>query len=155
MAGIGLGVICGRLGDIYGHQKMFGSGMGIMARWIASLRAVAGCFPVDPVSLCTRSWRRDDSIFRPYPGVSAPCLQGSEGKAQGLMAMSHQFGFFIGPPIGGLIIDLDSLARHFFSAVRAEPGRHGALFYDRTLSCGICFRDVSRSIIAEHRSSSD
>jgi MFS family permease len=32
--------------------------------------------------------------------------QGSEGKAQGLMAMSHQFGFFIGPPIGGLIIDL-------------------------------------------------
>ena len=31
---------------------------------------------------------------------------GSEGKAQGLMAMSHQFGFFIGPPIGGLIIDL-------------------------------------------------
>src|SRR5262249_3855098 len=31
---------------------------------------------------------------------------GSEGKAQGLMAMSHQLGFFVGPPIGGLIIDL-------------------------------------------------
>src|SRR5262245_53030536 len=31
---------------------------------------------------------------------------GSEGKAQGLMAMSHQFGFFVGPPLGGLIIDL-------------------------------------------------
>jgi MFS family permease len=31
--------------------------------------------------------------------------QGSEGKAQGLMAMSHQFGFFVGPPLGGLIID--------------------------------------------------
>ena len=31
---------------------------------------------------------------------------GSEGKAQGLMAMSHQLGFFIGPPLGGLIIDL-------------------------------------------------
>ena len=25
MAGIGLGVICGRLGDIYGHHKMFSS----------------------------------------------------------------------------------------------------------------------------------
>ena len=25
MAGIGLGVICGRLGDIYGHHKMFAS----------------------------------------------------------------------------------------------------------------------------------
>ena len=31
MAGIGLGVICGRLGDIYGHHKMYGFGMGIMA----------------------------------------------------------------------------------------------------------------------------
>lgn len=31
MAGIGLGVICGRLGDIYGHHKMFGFGMGVMA----------------------------------------------------------------------------------------------------------------------------
>src|SRR5439155_14524934 len=30
---------------------------------------------------------------------------GSEGKAQGLMTMSHQFGFFVGPPLGGLIID--------------------------------------------------
>src|SRR6185369_5475160 len=31
MAGIGLGVICGRLGDIYGHNKLFGVGMGILA----------------------------------------------------------------------------------------------------------------------------
>jgi MFS family permease len=31
--------------------------------------------------------------------------QGSEGRAQGLMAMSHQFGFFVGPPLGGFIID--------------------------------------------------
>jgi MFS family permease len=30
---------------------------------------------------------------------------GSEGKAQGLLSMSHQFGFFVGPPLGGLIID--------------------------------------------------
>src|SRR5918999_6175711 len=31
MAGIGLGVVCGRLGDIYGHPKMYGLGMGVMA----------------------------------------------------------------------------------------------------------------------------
>ncbi|HVO94778.1 MAG TPA: hypothetical protein VMT22_18145, partial [Terriglobales bacterium] len=31
MAGIGLGVICGRLGDIYGHHAMYGSGLGVMA----------------------------------------------------------------------------------------------------------------------------
>ena len=42
----------------------------------------------------------------PVPGLSAPMPAGSEGKAQGLMAMSHQLGFFVGRPIGGLIIDL-------------------------------------------------
>ena len=105
MAGIGLGVICGRLGDIYGHQKMFGSGMGIMA--VGSL-------------LCGLSQDVFQLIlFRFVQGVGGAMIQssgrtlaframpaGSEGKAQGLMAMSHQFGFFIGPPIGGLIIDL-------------------------------------------------
>src|SRR5215467_14214157 len=40
--------------------------------------------------------------------------EGSEGKAQGLMAMSHQFGFFVGPPIGGLIIDLTNWRWIFF-----------------------------------------
>jgi MFS family permease len=105
MAGIGLGVICGRLGDIYGHHKMFGSGMGIMA--VGSL-------------LCGLSQDVFQLIlFRFIQGVGGAMIQssgrtlaframpaGSEGKAQGLMAMSHQFGFFIGPPIGGLIIDL-------------------------------------------------
>ena len=105
MAGIGLGVICGRLGDIYGHHKMFSSGMGIMA---------AGSL------LCGLSQDVFQLIlFRFVQGVGAAMIQssgralaframpvGSEGKAQGLMAMSHQLGFFIGPPIGGLIIDL-------------------------------------------------
>jgi MFS family permease len=105
MAGIGLGVICGRLGDIYGHHKMFGAGMGIMA--VGSL-------------LCGLSQDVFQLIlFRFVQGVGGAMIQssgrtlaframpaGSEGKAQGLMAMSHQFGFFVGPPIGGLIIDL-------------------------------------------------
>ena len=104
MAGIGLGVICGRLGDIYGHHKAYGFGMGIMA--IGSL--LCG-FSQDVVQLI---------LFRFVQGVGGAMIQssgrtlafkamphGSEGKAQGLMAMSHQFGFFVGPPIGGLIID--------------------------------------------------
>ena len=57
-------------------------------------------------------------LFRFVQGVGGAMIQssgrtlafkamptGSEGKAQGLMAMSHQLGFFLGPPIGGLIID--------------------------------------------------
>ena len=105
MAGIGLGVICGRLGDIHGHHKSYAVGMWVMAA--ASL-------------LCGFSqniWQL--ILFRFLQGIGGAMIQssgrtlafkampaGSEGKAQGLMAMSHQFGFFIGPPIGGLIIDL-------------------------------------------------
>ncbi|HEU4343581.1 MAG TPA: MFS transporter [Candidatus Binatia bacterium] len=105
MAGIGLGVICGRLGDIYGHHKMYGWGMGVMA--VGSL--LCG-LSQDVLQLI---------LFRFLQGVGGAMIQssgrtlafkampqGSEGKAQGLMAMSHQFGFFVGPPIGGLVIDL-------------------------------------------------
>jgi MFS family permease len=105
MAGIGLGVICGRLGDIHGHHKTYAAGMWVMA--LASL-------------LCGFSqniWQL--ILFRFLQGVGGAMIQssgrtlafkampaGSEGKAQGLMAMSHQLGFFLGPPLGGLIIDL-------------------------------------------------
>lgn len=105
VAGIGLGVVCGRLGDIYGHHKMYGFGMAMMA--FGSL-------------LCGLSQDVFQLIlFRFVQGVGGAMIQssgrtlafkampeGSEGKAQGLMAMSHQFGFFVGPPLGGLIIDL-------------------------------------------------
>ena len=105
MASIGLGVICGRLGDIHGHHKLYSAGMWIMAT--ASL-------------LCGFSQNIGQLIlYRFLQGIGGAMIQssgralaframpaGSEGKAQGLMAMSHQLGFFVGPPIGGLIIDL-------------------------------------------------
>jgi MFS family permease len=105
MVGIALGVICGRLGDMYGHHKMYGAGLAIMAG--GSL--LCG-FSQNVLQLI---------LFRFFQGIGGAIIQasgrtlaframpqGSEGKAQGLMAMSHQFGFFVGPPIGGLIIDL-------------------------------------------------
>lgn len=104
MAGIGLGVVCGRLGDIYGHHKTYGFGLATMA--VGSLLC----------GLSQNVWQL--IFFRFLQGVGGAMIQssgrtlaframpaGSEGKAQGLMAMSHQLGFFIGPPIGGLIID--------------------------------------------------
>jgi MFS family permease len=104
MAGIGLGVICGRLGDIYGHHKMYAYGMAVMAG--GSL--LCG-LSQDVLQLI---------LFRFVQGIGGAIIQssgralgfhampkGSEGKAQGLLAMSHQFGFFVGPPLGGLIID--------------------------------------------------
>jgi MFS family permease len=149
MAGIGLGVVCGRLGDIYGHHKLYGIGMGVMA---------AGSF------LCGLS--RDVLqliLFRFVQGVGGAIIQssgrtlafrsmprGSEGKAQGLMAMSHQFGFFVGPPLGGLIIDWIHWRGIFFllfvpslvgmvlcliggRSVAASGGRHQEIDYRGTL----------------------
>jgi MFS family permease len=145
MAGIGLGVICGRLGDIHGHHKMYGFGMGIMA-----LGSLLCGFSQDVVQLI---------LFRFVQGVGGAMIQssgrtlaframpqGSEGKAQGLMAMSHQFGFFVGPPIGGLIIDwihwrgiffflfvpsLVGMALCFMTgrSVASPPTRHQAIDY--------------------------
>jgi MFS family permease len=105
VAGIGLGVVCGRLGDIYGHHKMYGLGMAMMAGGSLLCGLSQDVFQL--------------ILFRFVQGIGGAMIQssgrtlgframpqGSEGKAQGLMAMSHQFGFFVGPPIGGLIIDL-------------------------------------------------
>jgi MFS family permease len=113
VAGIGLGVVCGRLGDIYGHHKMYGFGMTMMAA--GSL--LCG-LSQDVVQLI---------LFRFVQGIGGAMIQssgrtlafkampeGSEGKAQGLLATSHQFGFFIGPPLGGLIIDLLHWRATFF-----------------------------------------
>jgi len=104
MAGIGLGVICGRLGDIHGHHKTYRIGMSVMAA--ASLLC----------GLSQNVWQL--ILFRFLQGIGGAMIQssgrtlafkampeGSEGKAQGLMAMSHQLGFFLGPPLGGMIID--------------------------------------------------
>ena len=145
MAGIALGVICGRLGDIHGHHKAYGAGMWVMAA--ASL-------------LCGFSqniWQL--ILFRFLQGVGGAMIQssgrtlafqamptGSEGKAQGLMAMSHQLGFFLGPPLGGLIIDLVHWRGIFFllfvpslagaalcmstsRAATVEPSGHQAIDY--------------------------
>jgi len=74
MAGIGLGVICGRLGDIYGHHKMYGSGMGIMA--VGSL--LCG-LSQDVVQLI---------LFRFVQGVGGAMIQ-SSGRTLAFRAMPH------------------------------------------------------------------
>ena len=103
-------------------------------------------------------------LFRFLQGIGGAMIQssgrtlafkampaGSEGKAQGLMAMSHQFGFFIGPPIGGLIIDLIHWRGIFFvlflpspagaalcmitaRAATVEPARQQKIDYSRRIA---------------------
>jgi MFS family permease len=145
MAGIGLGVVCGRLGDLYGHHKLYGIGMAIMAGGSLFCGLSQNVFQL--------------ILFRFLQGIGGAMIQssgrtlgyksmpeGSEGKAQGLMTMSHQFGFFIGPPIGGLIIDWIHWRGIFFflfvpslfgsalcfmtgRSVASSPARHHSIDY--------------------------
>ena len=94
VSGIGLGVILGRLGDIYSRQRMYGLGVAIMT---------VGSF------LCGISQTvLQLTLFRFLQGVAGSLIQssgrslgleavppGSEGRAQGLMVMSHQLGFLL------------------------------------------------------------
>ena len=96
-------------------------------------------------------------LFRFVQGVGGAMIQssgrtlaframpaGSEGKAQGLMAMSHQLGFFIGPPIGGLIIDLVHWRGIFF-----------LLFVPSLVGLMLCFRNWTTSFGLRFATSAD
>lgn len=124
VAGIGLGVVFGRLGDIYSHRKIYGSGIIVMT---------LGCL------LCGVAQNAFQLIvFRFVQGVGGAVIQsvgralaleampqGSEGRTQGLLGAAHQFGFFVGPPIGGLIIEwIDWRGIFFFAAI---PGLAGVV----------------------------
>ncbi|MBI1993105.1 MAG: MFS transporter [Deltaproteobacteria bacterium] len=104
IAGVGFSIVFGRLGDIYGREKIYNAGFIILT---------AGAFfcgvSQDALQLI---------IARFVQGVGAAMTQsagralamdampaGSEGKAQGIMTMAFHSGFFVGPPLGGLIID--------------------------------------------------
>lgn len=116
VAGIGLGVVLGRLGDIFSRRRIYGLGVVIMT---------AGSF------LCGISQNvLQLTLFRFLQGVAGAIIQssgrtlgleavpaGSEGRAQGLMVMSHQLGFLLGPPLGGLIIELAGWRWAFFFVV--------------------------------------
>ena len=72
MAGIGLGVVCGRLGDIYGHHKMYGFGMAVMA-----LGSLLCALSQDVFQLI---------LFRFVQGVGGAMVQ-SSGRTLGFRAM--------------------------------------------------------------------
>src|SRR5215468_2090662 len=101
---ISLSLIFGRIGDIYGRQKIFGLGF-----LISALGA----------GLCGLSQNVFQMIlFRFFQGVGASMTQSqaralamdsmskeSAGNAQGFMTTAFHSGVLIGPSIGGLIID--------------------------------------------------
>ena len=116
LAGISLSVIFGRLGDMHGRHRIYGAGFAIMT--VSSL--LCGLAP-------TVGWL---IAFRFVQGIGSAMLasatrvlameampEGAQGRANGYMTMSFHGGLLLGPPLGGLLIDLLSWRWIFFLLV--------------------------------------
>ena len=116
LAGICLSVIFGRLGDIHGRHWIYGAGFLIMTvssflcgvaptvGWLIAFRLVQGVGSA-LVSSATRVLAME----------AMP--EGAAGRANGYMTMSFHGGLLLGPPIGGLVIDLSNWRWIFFLLV--------------------------------------
>src|SRR5258706_59748 len=116
VAGISLSVVFGRLGDIHGRYAIYGAGFVVMT--VSS--GLCGLAP-------GVGWL---IVFRLVQGVGAAMIasaarvlamealpEGAEGRANGFMTMSYHGGLLLGPPLGGLVIDLLSWRWIFFLLV--------------------------------------
>jgi EmrB/QacA subfamily drug resistance transporter len=116
LTNIGLSMIFGRLGDIWGREKVFA--LGFMVFSLTSL-------------LCGLSQTLLQLVsFRLLEGVGSAMLQSSSralaaeavpdelaGRAQGFMTTAHHTGFMLGPAFGGFMIDYFSWRWAFFALV--------------------------------------
>ena len=105
LAGISLSVVFGRLGDLHGRAAIYGGGFAIMtatallcgiapsAGWLVTFRLVQG-IGAAMIASATRVLAME----------AMP--EGAAGTANGFMTMSFHGGVLLGPPIGGLVIDL-------------------------------------------------
>jgi EmrB/QacA subfamily drug resistance transporter len=105
LAGISLAVIFGRLGDLYGRSWIYAAGFAVMTLssllcglapgvgWLIAFRLVQG---VGAAMLA--------SATRVLAMEAMP--EGAEGRANGFMTMSFHGGLLLGPPLGGLVIDV-------------------------------------------------
>lgn len=104
LASISLSLVFGRVGDLYGRSKLCAFGFVILA---------TSSF------LCGMAQNVVQLIaFRFLQGIGGAMIQSSaralamdavppgwEGKAQGFMTVAFHTGFFIGPPLGGFLIE--------------------------------------------------
>jgi EmrB/QacA subfamily drug resistance transporter len=116
LAGISLSVVFGRLGDIHGRYAIYGAGFVVMTvssvlcglapgvGWLIAFRLVQG-IGAAMIASATRVLAME----------AMP--DGAEGRANGFMTMSYHGGLLLGPPLGGLVIDLLSWRWIFFLLV--------------------------------------
>lgn len=130
LTSLGLALVFGRLGDIYGRGRLYGVGFAIFA--LGSL-------------LCGLSQNIVQLIlFRTLQGIGAAMTQSvsralaaeamppnQQSKVQGLMTTAFHSGFLLGPTIGGLIIDYIHWRAVFFVLVPVALVGSGLAFLQR------------------------
>ena len=134
LASISLSIVFGRLGDLYGRDQIYGLGFVIMT--VSSFLCGIAQNVLQLI------------VFRFFQGVGGAMTQScgrvlameamperSGGKAQGLMTMAFHSGFFVGPSLGGVIIDYFNWRGIFFFLVPIAMGG-ATLTYQRLKRSG-------------------
>ena len=116
LTSLGLALVFGRVGDIYGRGKLYGFGFAIFALSTLLCGFAQSIFQL----ILYRIFQgvgaaMTQSVSRALAADAMPESQGS--KAQGLMTMAFHSGFLLGPTIGGLIIDYIHWRAIFFLLV--------------------------------------
>ena len=133
LAGISLSVVFGRLGDVHGRYAIYGGGFAVMA-------ASSLLCGIAPNVLALILSRAVQGIGAAMIASAARVLaieampEGSEGRTSGYMTMAFHSGLLLGPPVGGVLIDLVGWRWVFFLLIpiastrdRADhPGSSGA-----------------------------
>ncbi|NIO06909.1 MAG: MFS transporter, partial [Deltaproteobacteria bacterium] len=116
LTSLGLALVFGRLGDIYGRGRLYGIGFAVFA--VGSLLCGLAQTVVQLI------------LFRTIQGVGAAMTQSvsralaaeamppdQQSRVQGYMTTAFHTGFLLGPTIGGLIIDYVHWRAVFFVLV--------------------------------------
>jgi EmrB/QacA subfamily drug resistance transporter len=116
LSSIGLSLVFGRIGDLYGRARVYGTGYAVMmvssllcglATTISEMilfRVVQGAGAAMTIS-----------VGRAIAAEAMPPEMG--GKAQGFMSAAHHAGFLLGPSLGGFVIDYLGWRWGFFALV--------------------------------------
>ena len=105
LAGISLSVVFGRLGDVHGRYAIYGGGFAVMA-------ASSLLCGIAPNVLALILSRAVQGIGAAMIASTARVLaieampEGAEGRTSGYMTMAFHSGLLLGPPVGGVLIDL-------------------------------------------------
>jgi EmrB/QacA subfamily drug resistance transporter len=116
LASISLSLVFGRMGDLYGRARLYALGFVVL-----STSSFLCGMAQNVVQLI---------VYRFLQGIGGAMIQSSaralamdavpagwEGKVQGFMTVAFHTGFFIGPPLGGLLIETIGWRAVFFFLV--------------------------------------